>query len=124
MTITEGIKDAILTIYDEAISKNKAVRSICNMYEMERDEVIEVLKAGGREIPYQKKKTDPVEPEAAVPNDIPVPNYIFEVMADKMDELEGQIRELEIRMQDLESKKKFYTDRYQTLAMYIKENSL
>ena len=122
--MTEGMRDTILTIYDEAISKNKAVRSICKMYNMPREDVLEILKEADREIPYQKKKTDPKQEEAAVPKDIPVANYIFEVMAEKLDELETQIKELEVKMSDLETKKKYYQDRYQTIVMYIQENNL
>ena len=93
--MTQGIKDAILTIYDEGISKNKAVQSICKMYAMERHEVIEILKEGGRKTPYEKrqepdmtkeaaelKATVKEAQEAAVDRGLPVANYIYEVLAD------------------------------------------
>ena len=49
--------------------------------------------------------------------DIPVANYIYEVLADKMDELEYRIRELEME-------REFYVARFKTIHMYIKENNL
>ena len=130
--MTEGVRDAILTIYDEGISKNKAIQYICKMYEIPRDEVIELLKSSGREVPYQRQpKPEPskeaeeiraaaeemVKEAKAKGQDIPVANFVYEVLAEKMDELEMQIRELD-------AKKQFYLDRFQTIANFIKDYNL
>lgn len=129
--MTEGMRDTILTIFDEGISKNKAIQSICKMYDLSRDEVIEVLKEGGRQVPYERKeKPEPSKEgeeiraaaaeickKAAEENELPVANYIFEVLAEKMDELELEIRELD-------KKRKYYMDRYKTIAMFIEQQHL
>lgn len=128
--MTEGMRDTILTIYDEGISKNKAIQSICKMYDMPRDEVIDVLKEGGRQVPYERKpKPEPSKEgdeiraaaaeisQMAADDELPVANYIFEVLADKMDELELEIRELD-------KKRKYFMDRYKTIAMYIQQQHL
>lgn len=130
--MTEGIRDVILTIYDEGISKTKAINYICKMYEMPRDEVVEILKTNGRELPYQRQPKPEPSKEAeeiraaaeqmakeakAKGQDIPVTNFVYEVLAEKMDELEMQIRELD-------AKKQFYLDRFQTIASYIKDHNL
>lgn len=129
--MTEGMRDTILTIYDEGISKNKAIQSICKMYDMTRDEVIDVLKENGRQVPYERKpKPEPskegdeiraaaaeISQKAADDDELPVANYIFEVLADKMDELELEIRELD-------KKRKYFMDRYKTIAMYIQQQHL
>ena len=113
--MTEGVKEMILTIYDEGISKNKAIQTICKMYGFTREEVLEVLKEGNREIPYERK---PVPPRSkAAGQQLPVANYIYEVLAEKMDELDKQIREIEEKRQQLMA-------RYQTISMFIKENDL
>lgn len=130
--MTEGIRDAILTIYDEGISKNKSIQYICKMYQMPRDEVLKLLKENGREVPYQRQPkpepskeaeeiraaTEEMAKEAAANGkDIPVVNFVYEVLAEKMDELEMQIRELD-------AKKQFYLDRFQTIASFIKDHNL
>lgn len=128
--MTEGVKEMILTIYDEGISKNKAIQTICKMYGFTREEVLEVLKEGNREIPYERKPVPTMSKEAeeirAAADDVakaaegqqlPVANYIYEVLAEKMDELDKQIREIEEKRQQLMA-------RYQTISMFIKENDL
>lgn len=128
--MTEGVKEMILTIYDEGISKNKAIQTICKMYGFTREEVLEVLKEGNREIPYERKPVPPRSKEAeeiraaaddvakaAAGQQLPVANYIYEVLAEKMDELDKQIREIEEKRQQLMA-------RYQTISMFIKENNL
>lgn len=128
--MTEGVKEMILTIYDEGISKNKAIQTICKMYGFTREEVLEVLKEGNREIPYERKLVPSRSKEAeeiraaaddvakaAAGQQLPVANYIYEVLAEKMDELDKQIREIEEKRQQLMA-------RYQTISMFIKENDL
>lgn len=128
--MTEAMRDTILTIYDEGISKNKAIQGICKMYDMTRDEVIDVLRESDRMIPYQRQpKPEPSKEgeeiraaaaqitQQAAADELPVANYIYEVLAEKMDELEMHMRELE-------KKKQWYMARYQTIAMYLKETSL
>ena len=127
--MTQGTKDAILTIYDEGISKNKAIQTICKMYAFSRAEVIEVLKEGGRKLPYERKQVEqqkePTEikevveeaQQAAADRGLPVSNYIYEVLADKMDELELRIRELDME-------REFYIARFKTISMFIKDNNL
>ena len=96
----------------------------------EKDEVIDVLRESDRMIPYQRQpKPEPSKEgeeiraaaaqitQQAAADELPVANYIYEVLAEKMDELEMHMRELE-------KKKQWYMARYQTIAMYLKETSL
>ena len=129
--MTEGMRDTILTIFDEGISKNKAIQNICKMYDMPRDEVMELLKENDRQVPYERKpKPAPskegeemraaaavITAKAAAQGEPPVANYIYEVLAEKMDELDQEIRALD-------EKRKFYLDRYKTIAMYIQQSGL
>lgn len=124
--MTKQTEINLLTIYDESVNKSKAVRDLAKMFEISKDEVREILANNDREIPKPRKTpTKQREPEAAAPESeraektkaLPVCNYVYMVLAEKMDDLDMQLRELEQKKQQLSAQ-------YHTLAMFIKENNL
>lgn len=124
--MTRQMEINLLTIYDESINKAKAIRDISKTFQIPKDEVIEVLECNDREVPKGKRgQAKKREPEAAAPEseraektkELPVCNYVYIVLAEKMDDLDMQLRELEQKKQQLSAQ-------YHTLAMFIKENNL
>lgn len=126
--MTRQMEINLLTIFDESINKAKAIRDISKTFQISKEEVIEVLECNDREVP--KGKRGPAkkrEPEAADPEaeraevtkekTLPVCNYVYEVLAEKMDSLEMQLRDLKQKEQEILAK-------YNTIAAFIKENSL
>ena len=124
--MTKQTETNLLTIYDESVNKSKAIRDLAKMFEISKDEVREILANNDREIPKPRKvPAKQREPEAAAPESeraektkaLPVCNYVYEVLAEKMDDLDMQLRELEQKKQQLSAQ-------YNTIAMFIKENNL
>ena len=80
--MTRQMEINLLTIFDEAVNKTKAVRDLAKTFEISRDEVLEVLECNDREIPKPKKapvkKREPEtpEPEAKAEKKLPVCNYV------------------------------------------------
>lgn len=123
--MTKQTEINLLTIYDESVNKSKAVRDLAKIFEISKDEVREILANNDREIPKPRKvPAKQREPEAAPESEraektkaLPVCNYVYEVLAEKMDDLDMQLRELEQKKQQLSAQ-------YNTIAMFIKENNL
>ena len=61
------------------------------------------------------KNEKPVnDEEHPVVKDLPMPEYVKEILMDKMDELESDIKDIESNLEE-------YKKRYKTLADYIKK---
>ena len=129
--MTNKTKQNILELYDEALDKNKAIRDIARTFDVTQDEVTDVIYKNGRPIPPKRTKSEPrPEPddpdcpdeeiesadqegqEAAV--QLPIPNYIFDVLLRELDALDMQINAMSQKLADLSTK---YTD----ISKFIKE---
>ena len=129
--MTQKTKQNILELYDEALDKNKAIRDIAKTIGVPQEEVIDVIYENGRPIPPKRTKSEPrteaddpdcpdevIEgtdqetQEAAV--QLPIPNYIFDVLMKELDALDMQINALSQKLADLSTK---YTD----ISKFIKE---
>lgn len=133
--MTNKTKQNILELYDEALDKNKAIRDIARTFDVSQDEVTDVIYKNGRPIPPKRRKNEPKEEpddfdcpddEAAAQEtdesqeaqeavvQLPIPNYIFDVLMRELDTLDMQINALSQKLADLSTK---YTD----ISKFIKE---
>jgi hypothetical protein len=130
--MTNKTKQNILELYDEALDKNKAIRDIAKTIGVPQEEIRDVVYENGRPIPPKRTKAEPKEEpddfdcpddeaaaqepeeaqEAAV--QLPIPNYIFDVLMRELDTLDMQINALSQKLADLSTK---YTD----ISKFIKE---
>ena len=115
--MTKATKENILTIYDEAIDKQKAVRDLSRTLDIDREELKKLLRENGRVVPY--KKTAPEEetkedaPDQAADRQLPIPNYIFEVLFKEIDRLESLIADRSAELAEL-------SQRYTDISNFIK----
>lgn len=113
--MTNETVNNILAIYDDAIDKSKAINQLCGMFQIQKDDLKKVLKDNNRRIPVGRptasvavhkeepkveKDTEKVPAAAAV-----VPDYIKEVLEEKMDEIDAEIDRIEIQERELTAKK-------------------
>lgn len=133
--MTQKTMQNILELYDEALDKNKAIRDIAKTIGVPQEEIRDVVYENGRPIPPKRTKAEPKEEpddldcpddeaaaqeteesqetqEAAV--QLPIPNYIFDVLMRELDTLDMQINALSQKLADLSTK---YTD----ISKFIKE---
>ena len=130
--MTQKTMQNILELYDEALDKNKAIRDIAKTIGVPQVEIRDVVYENGRPIPPKRTKAEPKEEpddldcpddeaaaqepeeaqEAAV--QLPIPNYIFDVLMRELDTLDMQINALSQKLADLSTK---YTD----ISKFIKE---
>ena len=54
--MTNNTRDNILSLYDEAINKTKALRDLAKTFGVPRDELKSMLIDNGLDVPYAKKK--------------------------------------------------------------------
>ena len=95
--MTNKTTENILSLYDEALNKTKALRDLAKTFNVPRDELKTILIDNGRDVPYAKKKKqdDEQKDEAkeddpdrtAVPEVLPVPQAVLETLAKEMDAL-------------------------------------
>lgn len=129
--MTQKTKQNILELYDEALDKNKAIRDIAKTIGVPQEEIIDVVYENGRPIPPKRTKSEP-RPETDYPDcpdeeiesadqdgqeaavQLPIPNYIFDVLMRELDALDMQINALSQKLADLSAK---YTD----ISKFIKE---
>ena len=129
--MTQKTKQNILELYDEALDKNKAIRDIAKTIGVPQEEIIDVVYENGRPIPPKRTKSEP-RPETDDPDcpdeeiesadqegqeatvQLPIPNYIFDVLLRELDALDMQINAMSQKLADLSTK---YTD----ISKFIKE---
>lgn len=130
--MTQKTMQNILELYDEALDKNKAIRDIAKTIGVPQEEIRDVVYENGRPIPPKRTKAEPKkepddldcpddeaaaqEPEEAqeAAVQLPIPNYIFDVLMRELDTLDMQINALSQKLADLSTK---YTD----ISKFIKE---
>lgn len=133
--MTQKTKQNILELYDEALDKNKAIRDIAKMIGVSQEEVTDVIYEYGRPIPPKRTKSEPKkepddfdcpddeaaaqEPEESqeaqeAADQLPIPNYIFEVLLREMDDLDAQINAMTQELADKSNK-------YTLISKFIKE---
>ena len=110
----------ILDFYDLNPSRQQ-ITSLAKMYKDSEDNIKQILQSYGRVIPLADKKPriktvtkEEPEMEKLISETLPMPEYVKEILMDKMDELEVEIRILE---DELDA----YKQKYKTLADYIKK---
>ena len=104
--MTQETIENILTIYDQAKNKGKSMNQICGLFHIHRDELKKMLKENGRKLPSgrlnpspDEDKKDPIEAAAAVPE------YVREVLDEKVEDLSTEIAHLEENIAKMESEK-------------------
>ncbi len=130
--MTQKTMQNILELYDEALDKNKAIRDIAKTIGVPQEEIRDVVYENGRPIPPKRTKAEPKEEpdDSDCPDDeaaaqepeeaqeaavqLPIPNYIFDVLMRELDTLDMQINALSQKLADLSTK---YTD----ISKFIKE---
>lgn len=125
--MTKKAKENIISIYDQAENKTKAIKYICQMFGLQKDELKEILREFGRDLPYGRKKTkdEPVDvtvnpedvkedPPKAADQDrhLPMPQYIVEVLTRELDCLDGQIEAVQQQLDEL-------NQRYTQIAEFL-----
>ena len=115
----------ICELYDANPSR-RLITNLVKMYQVPEDHIKEVLQGYGRVIPLAKKGPKPRavilnknekpvnDEEHPVVKDLPMPEYVKEILMDKMDELEETIKDIEGNLEE-------YKKKYKTLADYIKK---
>lgn len=115
----------ICELYDANPSRQQ-ITNLAKMYQVPEDHIKEVLQNNGRVIHLAKrgpkpravilnKNEKPVnDEEHHVVKDLPMPEYVKEILMDKMDELESDIKDIEANLEE-------YKKKYKTLADYIKK---
>ena len=95
--MTKKTIENILEIYDTQIDQKKAMREISKAFGLSKEEVIGLLVVNERDVPYGKKTKDEETkaPDPAADRPLPIPKFVFEVLAEKMETIDGQIKELE-----------------------------
>ena len=124
--MTKKAKDNNISLYDEAINKNKAINDLSATFVISREEFKEILREYGRDVPYDRKKTkdEPQEASAEITQEepkeaaaettqedppeaagqerhLPMPQYIVEVLTRELDCLDGQIEAVQQQLDDL-----------------------
>ena len=124
--MTNKTTENILSLYDEAINKTKALRDLAKTFGLPRNELKTILIDNGRDVPYVKKKKqeDEQKDEAkeddpdrvVVPEVLPVPQAVLETLAKEMDALDEEIRDVTETLEHLKS-------RYSVIANFIKRSN-
>ena len=113
--MTKKTIENMLSIYDEQIDQKKAIREISKMFSISKEEVIGILVENEREVPFGKKTNEEAEesaPDPAAVRPLPIPKFVFDVLAEKMDTLDGQIR-------DIQSTLDILNDQYRDISGFI-----
>ena len=120
--MTNKTKDNILSLYDEAINKTKALRDLAKMFNLPREELKQLLRDNGREVPYDKKtkqeydkKDDEADPAAVHEDTLPVPAAVLETLGRELDALDEEIKDVTGTLEHLKS-------RYTAIANFIKRS--
>lgn len=122
----------ICELYDNNPS-NYQIRSIAKMYNIDEDEVKDILARNDRELPKagrpkatikaaDKKEPETEPQEAAVKEDTktaPIPDAVKNLVFDRIDKLECNLRDLNERINALEDAKAAAVSEYRVLADYI-----
>lgn len=107
------------------------IRSIAKMYNIDEDEVKDILTKNGRELPRSRKsklttkiEAEPqTEPQEAAAKEgtktAPIPDAVKTLVFDRIDKLEADLGALNQRIKDLEDAKAAVVSEYKVLADYI-----
>ena len=122
----------ICELYDNNPS-NYQIRSIAKMYNVDEDEVKDILTRNDRELPKagrpkatikaaDKKEPETEPQEAAAKEDTKtaaIPDAVKTLVFDRIDKLEADLGALNQRIKDLEDAKAAVVSEYKVLADYI-----
>lgn len=98
--------------YDESADKAEMIKVLADMNECTKQDIIELLESNGRIVPAERKRGRKKVPKLV---NGPIPDVVREALAEKMDKLDQQIKELEPVKNEYDR----LVEQYELLAQYL-----
>lgn len=98
--------------YDAAADKAEMIQVLADMNECTKQDIIELLESNGRVVPASRKRGRKKTPKLV---NGPIPDVVREALAEKMDKLDQQIKELEPVKNEYDR----LVEQYELLAQYL-----